>query len=643
MFDLFRSREKSVRILLGALLVLVALSMLTYLIPSYNTGGNTSDTVVAEVGGEPISLTEVQRLVQNTIRGRQLPPEVLPNFLPQMIDQMITDRALAYEAQRLGFEVTDQQVADAIRQYVPNLFPDGKFIGRDYYAGLLAQQNLTIPEFEADMKRQMLITRLRGIAAEGIIVTPQEIEQEFRKRNEKIKIEYVKISPDRYKAEVQPSMEDMQNYFKVNTATYTVPEKRNLAILTADQAKLEQNLHPTDADLQRIYTQNQNAYRVPETVKVRHILLKTEGKPAADDAKIKAQAEDILKQVKAGADFKALVAKYSEDPGSKDKGGEYEVQRGQMVPEFEQAAFSLKPGESQIVKTQYGYHIVQVLKHDQARLKPFDEVKDEIASQWKKQTAANMMQQIADNAQATLQKDPTHPEAVAASLNMTLVRADNVEAGKSIPEIGPSPDFEQAIAGLKRNEVSQPVALPDNKIAIAVVTEVIPARPMTFQEAESQVRDAIVKNRLAVAVQTHAKELLDKARADGGDLAKAAKSIGLEVKTTNDFGRNDSVEGIGSAAYVQEAFGRPDGTIFGPVSVTDATLIGKVVSHVPPDMSKLAEQRNAIRDDIKSQKARDRNTLFEAGLREALVKQGKIKYHEDVIKRLIASYAGNNS
>src|SRR5215468_11071451 len=126
MFDLFRSREKAVRIMLGGLLLVVAISMLTYLIPNYNTGGGTgNEMVVAEVGKETITLPEVQRLVQMTMRNRQLPPEILPNYLPQMIDQMITDRAMYLEAKDLGYQVTDAEVADTIRQMVPNLFPDG--------------------------------------------------------------------------------------------------------------------------------------------------------------------------------------------------------------------------------------------------------------------------------------------------------------------------------------------------------------------------------------------------------------------------------------------------------------------------------------------------------------------------------------
>ena len=127
MFDLFRSREKSVRILLGALLGLVGLSMLTYLVPTYNTGSSASDVVVAEIGKDEITLPEVQRLIQSTMRGRQLPPEMLPNFIPQYVDQLVTERALAYQAERLGFKVSDQNVADAIRGMIPQLFPDGRF------------------------------------------------------------------------------------------------------------------------------------------------------------------------------------------------------------------------------------------------------------------------------------------------------------------------------------------------------------------------------------------------------------------------------------------------------------------------------------------------------------------------------------
>ncbi len=231
--------------------------------------------------------------------------------------------------------------------------------------------------------------------------------------------------------------------------------------------------------------------------------------------------------MKAGANFADLVKKYSEDTASVPNGGEYTVQRnGQMVPEFENAAFTLKPGESEVVKTTYGYHIVQVMQHDPARVKPYEEVKAQIAEALKKQRVSDLMQQIEDKAQPMLQKDPLHPEKVAQAFNMQIVPVTDVEAGKPVAEIGPSPDFDQAITGLKKGEVSAPVAIAGNKLVIAVVTDVQPSRPATFAEVQTQVHDAMVQSRLAAAVQKHAKELLRSGQSFGRRSGQSGQNHG---------------------------------------------------------------------------------------------------------------------
>jgi peptidyl-prolyl cis-trans isomerase D len=642
MFDLFRSRDKAVRILLGGLLCLVAFSMLTYLVPNYSNGTSSgSDTVIAEVGKDTITLAEAQRLIQATVRGRQLPVDILPTYIPQMVDQMVTERAMVMEAERLGLQVSDAEVADGIRQMVPSLFPDGKFVGKDAYAGMLAQQNMTIDQFENDLKRQIAITRLRDIAMEGIIVTQPEIEAAFRKKGEKIKVEFVRLTADKYKAESQPSAQEMQDFYKANTARYTSPEKKNLTVLIADQAKIEATVNPTDADLQRLYSQNQEAFRTPERVKARHILLKTQGKPASEEAAIKAKGESLLKQIKGGADFAKLAKENSEDPGSAVNGGELGdwITHGQMVPEFDKAIFALKPGEtSELVKTVYGYHIVQTQARQDAGVRTYAEVKGELAAQAKKQRVNDLMQQASDKAQAALQKDPTHPEKVAAEYNMQIVPVAGYSAGTQVADLGPSQEFDQAVATLKKGEVSQAVTA-GSKVALAVATEVIPAHPSTFEEVQGQIHDLMVNNRSNAAVQRHANELIEKAKSMGGDLAKAAKSMGLETKTSNDVDRAGNIEGIGQASYVSEGFNRPDGTVFGPVGTPDGgTIVAKVISHSGADLSQLPAQRSIIRDEIKSQRARERNTMFETGVKDMLIKQGKIKIHQDVINRLIGNY-----
>jgi peptidyl-prolyl cis-trans isomerase D len=643
MFDLFRSRDKIVRIMLGGLLLVVALSMLTYLVPSYNLGGGGSDQVVAEIGKEAITLPEVQQTVQVQMRGRQMPPELMPHYIPQIVSSMVTERALAYEANRLGFKVSNEDLAAAIRQTLSQqLWPGGKYAGNDAYAALLAQQNLTIPQFEQDMSMQLLVTKMRNVAMEGIVVTPQEIEQEYRHRFDKVKIQYVKITSDKYRSEVQVTPDELRKYYDANKAAYQVPEKRDLGILIVDQAKLAQTIQPTDADLLRVYNDNKDSYRLPERVNVRHILLKTDAKDPKSDATVKAKADDLVKQLrKPGANFAEMAKKYSEDPGSKDKGGEYDgVVHGQMVAEFDKAAFSLKVNEiSEPIKTTYGYHILQVLAHEQAQLKPFNDVKAELETQYKKQQVNDLMQQLSDKVQAALTKDPTHPDQVASALGVQYVKADNVSPTDPLPEVGVNKDFQDAITSLKKGEVTQPIVLTGNtKVAMAVCLGTTPAHPAAFEEVQSKVHDALLKDKLNKLIDQKATALADKARANG-DLEAAAKSMGLEAKTSDAVDHAGAIEGLGSAGMFPDAFTKPVGTIIGPSSFSaDSKVVCKVVEKLPADLTGLASQRAAIREQIKGQKEQARSSLFEEGVREALTKEGKIKVHQDVIDRLLASY-----
>jgi peptidyl-prolyl cis-trans isomerase D len=290
------------------------------------------------------------------------------------------------------------------------------------------------------------------------------------------------------------------------------------------------------------------------------------------------------------------------------------------------------------VKTQYGYHIIQVLAHEDARLKPFAEVKDDIAKQWKAQRLSDIMQKISDKAQAALQKDPDHPEKVAADLGMEVVHADGVAPGQAAPGVGISADFDQAIASLKKGEVSQTVSPAANKVVVAEVTAIVPAHPATFDEVKTGIHDTMVNGKLARLVQEKSKALADAAKANGGDLAKAAKAMGLEVKTTELFKRAATVDGLGSANYFDDAFKSPAGSVLNPVPMPDATVVAKLAQHAEADMSQLPAARGQIVESLKSERARERNTIFETGLLERLTKDGVVKLHPDVVARIVASF-----
>jgi hypothetical protein len=220
------------------------------------------------------------------------------------------------------------------------------------------------------------------------------------------------------------------------------------------------------------------------------------------------------------------------------------------------------------------------------------------------------------------------------------ILVQDVAPGDPLPEIGVNKDFEQSIAGLKKGEVSQAVALTPVRNAVAVVTNVTPMHPATFEEAQARIKQALEQQKVVQLVNKRGDDLVAKTKAMNGDLEKAAKALGLEVKKPPAFDRRGAVEALGQASYISEAFTKPDGAIVGPVSVPDGKVVVKVLSRVPADMSQFATQRPLLRDELKSKKARERDQLFEAGLREQLIKEGKVKIHEDVVNRLVANYRG---
>ena len=481
MFDLFRSRDKAVRIMLGAILGVVALSMVTYLIPGgwMNSGGGTStdSNVIATVGEYTVTTEQAQRVLGNLTRGRSLPPEMLAMYAPQMINNLIGERAMAYEAKRLGFEASEADTVESVRKSLPpQLFKDGKLVSKDLYSQVLAEQGLTIEQFENEASIQVLINRLRDYVAASVVVSPLEVEQEYRKRNEKSKVDYVLMPVAKYTAEAQASDAELKSYFDKHRADYQLPAKKSLGVLVIDPANVMSEIQPTDAELQSLYRSSPDKFQLPERVKIRHILLKSD---ASNDKEVKAKIDDLEKQLKGGADFAELAKKVSQDPGSATKGGDLDyVVRGQTVKEFEAAAFSLPVNQiSEPVKTTYGYHILQVQEKQPARTIGFDEARPVLIGQIRQRKMNDLLQGAEDKAVAALRKDPSHPELAAADSHAQLFNVASFAPGDPIPGVGMEKEVDTAIVTLKKGQISPPVVLKGNKIVIADVLDEVARAP----------------------------------------------------------------------------------------------------------------------------------------------------------------------
>ncbi len=639
MFDVFRSRDKAVRAFLIFLLGLIALSMLMYLIPSTGTGPTTgTDAVVAQIGNEKVTANEINQTIRQMTQNRQLPAALLSIYAPQVIQQAINERTLAWKAGQMGMKVSSDDAENAIIDSIPAQYvKDGK-VDPAVLTSVLQQNNTTLAEMKASKAREMLIARLEELVSGGVVVTSQEVEKEYHQRNDKVKIQYAVLSGADFRKDSEPSEAEIQSWYDNNKQSFQVPDKRSLAVIVLDPAKIGAGIQITDAQLHSAYNNQQADFTTPERVQARHILLKSD---ATNDAAVKTKAEALLKQLQGGADFGKLAKEKSEDTGSAANNGELGwIVKGQTVKPFEDSAFSLKPGQmSGLIKTEYGYHIIQVEAHEQAHVKPFDEVKGQLIADLQKQAAANQMQSLSDKAVAGLRQDPAHPEKTAEAVGGTLVQVPDVEASEPIPGIGVSKELFDAVSALKKDEVTLgPVVLQDGRALIAVVTNLTPAHLGTLDEVKTEVKDKAQQAKLQKTVAAKAAELVSKTQSMGGDLEKAAKSMAITVKTSVDVSRQDPIETVGTANNVPDLFTKPVGTVLGPDSVSTGQLVAKIIAITPADAAGLVVQRSKIMDDLKQQKIRDRVTFFQQGLRDSLTASGKLKIHQDVIDQILASY-----
>jgi peptidyl-prolyl cis-trans isomerase D len=638
MFDLFRRRDKAVRTTLTVLLGLVALSMVAYLVPGGpGSGMATNEAVVAEVCDTPITLREVQLQLQSALRNKSFPMEMIQNYIPEYVNQFVAERATACQANEMGIRVTEEEVANAIKSMLPNIFQGG--FNKELYVAFLAQQNLTVPEFEANVRKQMQLVKLRNIVMEAMIVTADELTAEHKRRHEKIKIDYVTVSPEKFKAQANVSAEEVQAYFNANRNRFMTPERRSFELLVVSEEKIGATIDVSDATLRQVYASAGDRFRSGERVKVRHILLKTTEKSADEVKQVEAKANDLLKQVKGGADFAKLAKEFSEDPGSKDNGGEYGwMVKGQTVPNFEAAAFSLKKNAiSNLVKTEYGFHIIQVLDREEPKVQSFEEVKGELATEMRRQMVQPRMEAAIEQARAELARNPKDAAAIAAKHGLSHYSVQDARASDPIQEIGVSEDFSSNVFSLQQGGVTNAIVVGNNKMVVAALTGITAPRPADLSEVEGGIRNQLAEQKAYEMIMAKQKEVETLVK-NGADLRQIAQAVGGEVKTSNEFTREGAAEGVGSGNYFTDLFEKQPGALAGPMNISGQLVVARLNAKTEADMSKFEEDRLNLVTAVKGRKSQERKDLFEDGLVNRLIEKGKVKINQDVIRRLIDSY-----
>src|SRR5262245_54123968 len=373
-------------------LALVCLAFVIFYIPDFlrGTGANAAGTdTVAVIEGQEIRADEFRRTYQAQLQAYRsaYAGKMSDQLLKQLgIDQqilqtMVDERAALAEARRLGVRVSDEEVAQRIYA-IPGFQENGAFIGMTRYQQILQAQRppMTPSEFEDGVRRSLIVEKLRAALTDWLSGSYKELEQEYRRRNDKVKLSVLTFPADRYRSEVNVSDADVASYFDGHQTDFRIPERRKVKYLLIDVDVLRTKITVPPADIERYYNDNIEQYTTPEQVRASHVLFRTEGK---DDAAIKAKAEEVLKQARSGADFAALAKQYSDDEANAKNGGDLDYfGRGRMVPQFDQVAFAMEPGQiSDLVKTEYGYHIIKLTDKKAGTSRSLDDVRQQITEQ----------------------------------------------------------------------------------------------------------------------------------------------------------------------------------------------------------------------------------------------------------------------
>src|SRR6266853_3190286 len=518
------------RILLGAVVLVLGGSMLLYLVPQSPVSGEVSTDTLAKIGDESVSVQDVrQQLNQIEQRNPNMKPlESL--YAQQILKQLVFEKEIEYEAKRLGVAVSDQERADRIRQYVPTAFTGGTFVGMDRYSTeVQARFQLTVPVFEELIRQGLLEEKFRKLVTDGISVGPAELQDEFRYKNEKVKLDYALSKPEDLEARISPDEAEIHSAYEKNKAKYQVPERRVVRYAVVDVNQIRQSLQVSDDVLKQQYMANIQQYQVPNRVHAEHILFMTVGKTDAEVEEIKKKAEDVLKQVKKGVKFEDLAKKYSEDPGSKDKGGDLSwITQGQTVPEFEKVAFSLSPGQvSDLVKTQYGFHIIKVLEKETAHTKPFEEVKDSLRAPLLLSQADKLASDTADQISAAIrQSNKIYLDDLAKQYHLTVSETRPVAASDPLLELANSQEAKDAIFRAKPDETSLPLRT-DRGYVILSVKSIQTAHQGSLEEVRDRVITDLKHEKSTEMAKNKAEELIKRVKA-GEKFDAAARARGLD-------------------------------------------------------------------------------------------------------------------
>ncbi|MBV8273139.1 MAG: SurA N-terminal domain-containing protein [Cupriavidus sp.] len=566
MLDFVRNNR---RLMLLLLLVLVFPSFVFFGIESYSRFMDSSHDA-AKVDGRTITVQEVDNVVRDqSERMRQM---LGNNYDPRMfegaaarqavLDQLIQQHVISDATQKKHLTVSDAQVLAAI-QSIPAIAQlrtaDGKF-DEKAYVQLLAAQGMTPDQLDARMRFELATQQLGGAVGTTAFVPKSLLDRLIAIRDQQRDVQAIVIKPADFTAKVTPDAAALKAYYDSHLASYTMPEQSKVEYVVLSGEALAASQAVTPEELKSYYDSNIQRFRTEEQRRASHILIAApkDGKEA-DRKAAKEKAEKLLEDLRKHPETFAEVAKKnSQDPGSAEKGGDLGFMgRGALVKPFEDAMYALKEGQiSDVVETDYGYHIIKLTGIEPAKTQPLDAVRPELEAELKKQLAAKKYAEQADAFGNMVYEQSDSLKPAADKFKLTIQTADNVTRAPN-PALGKDNPLnnEKVLKALfsddaiKNKRNTEAVQVGPTTLVSARVVDYRPATARKFEDVEAQVRQAYVAQQAAELAHKDGEARLDALKKSGSAdgfgptmTVSRAKADGLTPKAVDAIMRADATK-----------------------------------------------------------------------------------------------------
>jgi peptidyl-prolyl cis-trans isomerase D len=617
---------------LSWVLWLVIIAFIAFYIPDLIRGPSN---VVARVDGDPIYVAEYQQALQQqaeyyrSVSGGNLPDDFLQQIQIEQIvlESLIRERLILAAARDQGLTVSDREIQERIISY-PGFLENGVFIGPDRYRQVLRANGVALEEFEQQVADEVLFSKFTELVSNGVTVTDREVEDGYQRRNEKVQFEFFVVRAVGLESEVAAMLTDdaARTLFAQNIADYRVPERRRVSYAMIETDAILGELDVTEAELRAAYEEGIEEFTVPEQVRASHILFRLPPEPDEETvAAIRAEAQEILDQIRGGADFAALATTSSDDTASAAAGGDLGwFGRGRMTPEFEEAAFALEAdATSDLVETPFGIHIIRAEGRRPEQVRAFDEVRSQLEQRIARERAEELVDQRAEQLRVAVLRR-TSLDELAERFELEVRESPLFDLTSGFSEVL-SPEFTRQVFATGRGRVSEPIRFASGYVVFRV-DEIVEAHDPEFEEVEAKVRADLIRQLAQERAGEMAQELGARLQA-GEEFTVLAAEIGAPIRSTELIPRNGVVPELGrQAALILAAFEHGEGETGGPVKVDQGHALLRVTQHVQPDWGQFGSEREALRNELLNQR---RSSLFESLVRE-LRERYRVVTYDDV-------------